>query len=144
LKDIFQLVYISRAHENICYSDIDRILESARLHNRQNNLTGLLIFKDEHFLQIIEGEQSKVMETFGRIVKDRRGHHVRVLTESFGESRIFNRWPLAFHDADIDPNMNALMNDLFSLAQNKGKEEKKIILQILENFRRGCCHFQEA
>lgn len=144
MKNIFQLVYISRANENLCYSDLERILESARTHNRRNDITGLLVFKDEYFLQILEGEQSRVKETFDRIVLDRRSSQARVLSESFSETRIFNRWPMAFHDADIDPNMNALMNDLFATATNRSKKEKKTIFNILETFRRGCCHFQEA
>jgi hypothetical protein len=144
LKNIFQLVYVSRAYENLCYSDIERILESSRTNNRKSDLTGLLVYKDEHFLQILEGEQSKVMETFSRIIKDKRGFQARVLTESYADSRIFNRWPMAFHDADIDPNMNALMNDLFSTAFSRGKKEKKIILEILGAFRQGSCHFQES
>ncbi len=144
MKNIFQLVYISRANENLCYSDIERILKSSRVNNQKNDVTGLLVYKDEHFLQILEGDQSKVMETFSRIIRDKRGSQARILAESYTDFRIFNRWPMAFHDADIDPNMNALMNDLFSMALARNKKEKKLVLETLESFRRGCCHFQEA
>jgi hypothetical protein len=144
LKSVFQLVYISRAHDGICYSDIQEILESSRQYNQKHNLTGLLVYKDDHFLQILEGEQEFVKEAFSEFTKDRRSMLLGVLAESESEHRIFSRWPLAFHDADIDRNMMPLMEDLFKVAHAKGKKEKKSIIEILESFRRGCSHFQDA
>lgn len=144
MKPVFQLVYISRAHDGICYSDIQEILESSRQYNQKHNLTGLLVYKDDHFLQILEGDQEFVQEAFSEFTKDRRSQLVGVLAESKSEHRIFSRWPLAFHDADLDRNMPNLMEELFKVAHTRGKKEKKCVIEILESFRRGCSHFQDA
>lgn len=144
-NQIFRLVYISQAANYICYSDIQKIIETAQEHNEMNGLTGALIFKDQHFIQILEGEEHVVFETLGRIIQDRRGHHLRVLVESHSNQRIFDRWPLAFYDGDIDPSRTAhLLNELFMTALDQNQKEKEIILQMIECFRRSCSQFQEA
>lgn len=142
--DIFQLVYVAQAREGLGYSDLQNILETAQENNKRNNITGLLVYRDDQFLQILEGEQDRVMETLGRILLDRRASHVQVLAESTSSQRIFNRWPLAFLDADIDQVAHPLMLKLFETVLARGTQEKNMILQILESFRQSCVHFQEA
>jgi hypothetical protein len=144
LNSIFRLVYVSQASDSICYSDIQKILESAQRHNQNNNLTGLLIYKDHHFIQILEGVETRVMETVSRIIQDRRNHHFRVLVESLSNKRIFERWAMAFHDGDIDKSTRDLIVDLFSTALDQNKKEKEVVLQMLECFRRSSPHFQEV
>jgi hypothetical protein len=136
LGNIFQLIYVSQASDSICYSDIQKILESAQRHNHQNEVTGLLLFKEHHFIQILEGHQESVLETLARIVKDRRNSHVRVLVESWNTKRTFERWAMAFHDGDIDQNTAHLVSELFNLATGKAQKEKEILLSMFSCFRR--------
>lgn len=135
MKNIYQLVYRSRASEDISYSQIQSILESAEIFNRQNNLTGLLVYKHGYFLQLIEGERLKVLDLYRRILKDPRHSDIERLAEGESTVRVFNRWPLVFHDGDIDSERGSLASDLF-LSRVTIEEEK--IIKTLESFRQ--CH----
>ena len=138
------MIYISEAYEQICYSDIQKILESSKAHNSRDDITGLLVYKDHHFLQILEGNESAVMKTMGRIIQDRRNRHIRVLTESTSNQRIFENWVMAFHDGDIDHSASELMTKIFETALDQNKKEKETVLQLLQCFRRSAPLFKQA
>ncbi len=144
LEKIFHLIYISDAYEQICYSDIHKILDSSKANNLRDHLTGLLIYKDHYFLQILEGNESTVLKTMGRIIQDRRNRHVRVLVESQSNQRIFENWGMAFHDGDIDRSTVDLMSKIFETALNQNKQEKETVLQMLQCFRRSAPLFKQA
>lgn len=144
VKKVFHLVYISEAYEQICYSDIQNILESSKANNLKNDLSGLLIYKDHHFIQILEGDESAVIRTMGRIIQDRRNHHVRVIIESLSNQRIFENWAMAFHDGDINPSASDVVIKIFETALDQNKKEKESLLQLLQCFRRSAPLFTQA
>ncbi len=144
MEKIFHLVYISEAYDHICYSDIQEILDSSKSNNLKNDITGLLIYKDHHFIQILEGVEALVMETVARIIQDRRNHHVRVIVESKSNQRIFESWAMAFHDGDIDRSTSDLVVKLFETALDQNKKEKESLLQMLQCFRRSAPLFKQA
>lgn len=98
---LYRLMYVSRAAESLSYQELEKLLESARRHNGRQKVTGLLILKDGHFFQILEGEKKAVLETLGRIVQDERNSHMKVLSESDVAERIFSSWAMAFRDGDL-------------------------------------------
>ncbi|WP_430513328.1 BLUF domain-containing protein [Pannonibacter phragmitetus] len=65
------------------------IKDKARKANSAAGLTGCLIFTGQHFLQVIEGMQEDVEDTFGRISRDTRHTDLRVLSEGPIEARDF-------------------------------------------------------
>lgn len=142
MEKVFHLVYISEACEKICYSDIQSILESSRRQNLKFNITGLLIYKDHHFIQILEGQEEDVMSTLARIIQDRRNHHLKVQIESRSNCRIFDKWAMAFHDGDIDSITSSLVNKLFATALDQENKEKESMLQMLQCFRKSAPSLQ--
>lgn len=65
------------------------ITAAALKANAASGLTGCIIFTGQHFLQVIEGLQEDVEDTFGRISRDTRHTDVRVLSEGPIEARDF-------------------------------------------------------
>jgi len=91
-----QLVYASQPFG---YDDLSLrgILLEARKNNKENEITGALICRDDLFLQMLEGPREKVTDTFARIERDER--HVNV-TELFCreiDRRLFPEWSMR-HD----------------------------------------------
>ncbi|MBA4205253.1 BLUF domain-containing protein [Pannonibacter phragmitetus] len=67
----------------------EAITAAALKANAASGLTGCIIFTGQHFLQVIEGLQDDVEDTFGRISRDTRHTDVRVLSEGPIEAREF-------------------------------------------------------
>jgi hypothetical protein len=97
---LLQLTYMSVCHPRMAESEIDRILSSARLHNRRNGITGLLIFNGHRFLQQIEGPAEAVEATFARISLDPRHRAPLVLSRIEAPFRAFSSWSMAFERID--------------------------------------------
>ncbi len=69
---MIHLIYISSATRVMTEIDLLDLLHEARDRNKRQNVTGMLLFKDRSFLQVLEGEASDVDEIYGSITRDER------------------------------------------------------------------------
>jgi hypothetical protein len=63
-------------------------------------VTGLLLYREGSFYQVLEGSESDVMATFHDIEGDPRHKEVRVLFDGETESREFADWQMGFLNLD--------------------------------------------
>lgn len=73
------------------------IVDTARRRNKPNQITGMLLCCDGQIVQVLEGPQAAVKETFERIVSDTRHHCIVELTGTEVEQRDFEGWSMGFH-----------------------------------------------
>ena len=94
------LIYFSTASDDVTQKDIEEILEGSRQRNDESGITGLLIYHDGSFIQMLEGPEEAVVETYGRIEKDQR--HTRITKVFSGESdqRYFPDWKMSYEVID--------------------------------------------
>jgi hypothetical protein len=90
-----QLLYISTATRQMLRVDVESILFTARRTNTANGITGLLISSPQHFMQVLEGDEASVHETYERICTDPRHHAHVILREADVEARQFGQWSMA-------------------------------------------------
>lgn len=135
MSSVFHLVYISEAVADISYTDIRNILEVSRRRNLEDEITGLLIFRDGYFLQLLEGPESKVRTTLGRILQDERNYSLRLLLETGGPDRLFKDWTMAFYDGDISNNATQDLITLFDACLDGGDHRRSLIMPMLRQFR---------
>jgi hypothetical protein len=92
---LVQLVYVSDlAGQN--ESLLAAILESAMRHNQQNGITGMLLYADGGIIQVLEGDEPAVLETYARVRLDpRHGNVTRLMLEPVSE-RHFPRWSMGY------------------------------------------------
>lgn len=85
MSDLYHICYMSLMQRSEFPQGIGAGLDQLIQHSRRNNahagLTGCLLFTGEVFLQVLEGSEIDVVETFGRISRDARHTDVRVLSE---------------------------------------------------------------
>jgi hypothetical protein len=74
---------------------LHEILETAKKHNSEYDLTGALLFDDLHFIQFLEGPREDVMALFARIERDERHYQVTVIEMTTPPARIFGNWWMA-------------------------------------------------
>lgn len=92
---LYRLIYVSRVARHVRFADAQAIAERAVPRNTQDELTGLLLYTPTHFVQVLEGPQSRVHATFQRLSTDPRHSDIRVVSEGPIAARNFGRWAMA-------------------------------------------------
>jgi hypothetical protein len=95
-KNIYHLSYVSTCADNLSFADFETILQSANDYNKSKNLTGILIYCNKHFFQILEGDKDEILTLYSRIVIDYRHDNIVKLQEGFIKKRQFENWSMAF------------------------------------------------
>ena len=95
-----KLIYASQAIQPVDTAMLQAILEKARERNAADGLTGFLLYADESFMQILEGEAGVLAATYARIEKDPRHRGLRLLQRSPITRRQFPDWTMGFYLAD--------------------------------------------
>lgn len=105
---LFRLVFYSRNRipesGKSVVKEMRAILDATTRNNPPANLTGALIFNDQYFAQIMEGDRAAVTNRFCKIVNDPR-HSAIVIVEAIPiEQRMFTDWSMAYagHSDEID------------------------------------------
>ncbi|SFR43039.1 Sensors of blue-light using FAD [Marinobacter gudaonensis] len=75
---------------------VARILMTSRKNNARDQLVGGLYYGDNRFFQYLEGDESAVRETYGRILKDERHRNVKTLIEEPITERTFSNWSMKY------------------------------------------------
>jgi hypothetical protein len=92
----FFLIYVSIANEPFSATDLIELLNVSRRNNEVSGITGMLLYKDRRFLQILEGDEHAVRETYDRILRDPRHRDAVTLLEGEEREREFEEWSMAF------------------------------------------------
>ncbi len=92
---LFQILYTSYLVGDEA-ADLPAIVKSAVRNNELHDITGMLLYSDGIFLQVLEGEREAVLQTFRHIEKDLRHRDVFVLLEQAIEMRQFSNWSMGF------------------------------------------------
>ena len=96
---VFQLVYVSAATRELSDKELVQLLEKARRRNSDRGVTGMLIFHEGSFIQVLEGEEDTVQQIYNTIGGDPRHDKKRVLFRGHVEERAFGEWTMGFFRA---------------------------------------------
>jgi len=83
------LIYRSRLNHTLDPSQLTAIVERANLRNSQLQVTGILLFDGDHFLQVLEGPLTAVNVVYERINRDTRHSNVVELLRDYAPRRRF-------------------------------------------------------
>ncbi|NOI57731.1 BLUF domain-containing protein [Vibrio coralliilyticus] len=101
---LVRLVYTSTITKGITDSDIQNILDVARKNNSLVDVTGLLLFNRNYFLQCLEGSRAQVNKIYHQILNDPRHESILLLDYSEVAEREFSDWSMGYI-----PEMNSTM-----------------------------------
>lgn len=91
---LVRLLYVSRSVNPESNEATESILTSAREHNQQNGITGVLCYGGGIYLQAIEGGRHQVNTLYSIIVKDPRHKDVVMLDYQEILERRFGGWTM--------------------------------------------------
>ena len=117
-KDLVELSYLSEAVSDMSFLGLMRLLESARAFNQSNGITGILLYDNQQFGQIIEGERANIMKVWKRIQEDKRHHRIELLEIREISERSYPEWLLRFYGGET------LTRDYPALADMVGGMDK--------------------
>lgn len=72
----YAICYVSTLSPNISKSQIETLLEFSRDSNNQKEITGILLYSQGNFLQVLEGEKEQVRSLYKSIEKDSRHYDI--------------------------------------------------------------------
>ena len=124
-KDFIQLLYLSNAKPELKQEELDSILQVSRKNNPSRDITGLLVFSNGVFIQVLEGPRSGVHKLFETICDDTRHQDVAILGEYNDQERIFAKWSMGFLQSTPDE-----LTRITGSASMIGRED---ILSLLAN-----------
>lgn len=97
---MFFLTYVSTATEDLSKSDLNELLAQCRKNNADLGITGMLLYKEGNFMQVLEGEESTVRSLYTKIARDPRHKGEILLQQGALEERHFAGWSMGYRDLE--------------------------------------------
>ncbi|WP_339658379.1 BLUF domain-containing protein [uncultured Polaribacter sp.] len=123
---MFELVYYSIINTQKGKTSIqimDEILSKSREFNSHKNITGCLLFRNNVFLQLLEGKKEDVQNLYSSIKKDNRHSNVTLIIEQDVEERMFPDWSMAFYEStNTNADMNQFIKNIIFFSENSDKQ----------------------
>lgn len=99
-----QLIYTSHSVQPMSEAKLAEILVRSIANNCMNNLTGMLLYRDGTFIQLLEGQGERVDAVFRKIQSDSRHERVCLHLRTPCKEREFGNWSMGFsciNDRDL-------------------------------------------
>ena len=137
------LIYASIATKRFSGPELVELLAQARRDNLRSEITGMLLYKEGTFLQVLEGEERTVKDLCAKIRGDSRHHKMVVLLEGPAETREFANWSMGFCNLDGPeatglPGYSEFMNvPLIADALGSNPSTAQKLLRLFKGFNDG-------
>ena len=126
------VIYVSRAQAELSPAAIADIRVRSRVHNKQDDLTGVLLYTDGIFVQALEGPPERLGATLERIARDDRHAGMHIIRQVSVAGRLFPDWAMAFvTEADL-PARSPVFR--VALEASRGKAEGEQVQMMLADY----------
>ncbi len=99
---MFHIGYVSSAAVEFTKPQLRDLLERSRDKNQRLAITGLLLYRDGNFMQVMEGTEQTVRKLYETVRQDSRHKDIFTLFEECIPERDFPDWSMAFHDFAVE------------------------------------------
>ncbi|WP_421763708.1 BLUF domain-containing protein [Ekhidna sp.] len=91
---VFYLIYTSKPRVPMTPEVVEDITKASIRNNLRDDITGMLLAIEGHYLQFLEGNEKKVLALLEIIKSDVRHKDLIVWVMGFQEKRIFTEWSM--------------------------------------------------
>ncbi len=135
LPVLFSLVYASRSVSPMTRADLVGLLQECRAHNTAARLTGILLYRNRTFVQLLEGQRNRVEPLYEAIRRDPRHRDVTTVASRDQLDRQFPDWSMGFSDLDAQPVRVPGWSDVLDRRpSDPGSAEAGLVRDLLELF----------
>jgi hypothetical protein len=82
--------------------ELAAILMESRINNAQKNITGMLLYGEGTFIQVLEGEKETVLTLYHKIKDDIRHRGIINMVSGETTERTFPEWSMGFKTTDAE------------------------------------------
>ena len=94
-QEVLTIVYVSAATHPMSEDELAALLNQARENNASHGVTGVLLYHDGNFMQLLQGPVGGVRAIYLAIESDPRHHMVIPIVDETGLPREFAGWAMA-------------------------------------------------
>lgn len=135
---VTQLVYMSALAGNQDPSCIPDILKESVANNKAHHITGILLYINGSFLQVLEGLPKQVGDLYEKICTDPRHKHAVKVLEVEAPAREFSEWSMGYAAIEAQElDIVVGINDFFTTGHCLTELRHSAVLMILQKFRDG-------
>lgn len=107
---VFHILYTSSARHLFASDTLEEILVQSRDFNAENRVTGLLLYCDGSFMQLLEGQEADVTQLYSHIRADIRHKNVVTMVSQDSQERWCQDWAMAFYHCKKRDEFDACIN----------------------------------
>jgi len=134
-----QLVYVSNRKSNCTQDEIDKILASCKKNNPTMDITGVLLYSDTKFIQLVEGEAKVIMGLYDKIKKDARHSNPKMISYGAIREKAFPSWHMGTRSMtkdgiDFKTEISNHDKSVFASILGGQEEDGQKVLNLLKKF----------
>jgi hypothetical protein len=95
--NLTRLVYYSQRNPSERL-DVKELIQTCQRNNARSNLTGILHYNGDHFLQVLEGGRAEISAIYHRIARDTRHSNIILISCMDVRERMFPVWSMGLHE----------------------------------------------
>lgn len=132
-----QLIYQSRPAVPVTKQVLLDILNTSQLQNYKLRISGLLVFHNGAFMQLLEGGEKEVHDLYAKIQRDPRHADLQLLLDASAADRLMPTWVMGFgmsgnvDSAISDQDFHIPLADIKELCRNIEGRVGRIFRQFL-------------
>lgn len=132
-SELLSIVYSSSATRPFASDDLVALLAVSRENNAAADVTGMLLYHDSRFLQVLEGPEAAVRERMAVIADDTRHTGVRVMLEETLGERQFPDWTVGFapYEESVSDGIPGYLASFGGQDADDGPDGRGLALQAL-------------
>jgi hypothetical protein len=104
----FALCYVSTASPTLPNSEILDLLQQSSRNNDFKKITGILLYSNGNFFQVLEGPKDLVLELYQKIEEDKRHYNLMLIFKKEVPGSKFSTYENAFLSLDAAYNSDDL------------------------------------
>ncbi len=136
---LIHIIYCSvSAEHEFSAAELEQLLQVCRRDNSKAGVTGMLLYQEPWFFQILEGEPGTVEKLYQKIALDRRHTRLMKIVQEPIDARDFGEWSMGRADVSLsDLKRIPGLNDFFSRGTAWTDLDEGRAKTLLEAFRSG-------
>lgn len=136
--DLIQCIYASASSRDFETAELADLLQAARENNAKLGLTGMLLYAEGSFFQVLEGQPDVVETLYAKIERDRRHDQVTLVIKEPIPKRYFDAWTMGFYEVSREELAGLSgVNDFFGKDRTEISVDAGRAKKLLAAFRDG-------
>ena len=134
---MIHLIYVSSATHEMSDNELGILLRQSRSRNQRQEITGMLLYVNGSFVQVLEGSKQDVNEVYSDILIDDRNTGNIVIANEAISDRLFPDWTMGFKkltssDANELPGYTDFIKNRYTPLELANKNK---VIKLLYHFK---------